>query len=77
MDYVINIRIVKILRILEGMTIDDNNTIIDNDSNFFINSLDNKSPKKQKRNKSINMAIIIQESDFHLLCNLFNRSKYI
>ena len=44
---------------LKGMIIDNDNIIIDNNSNFFTDGLDNKNLKKEKRNESINMAIII------------------
>ena len=38
------------------MTINDDNIIIDNDFNFFVNALDNKSLKNEKRNNNTNMA---------------------
>ena len=40
------------------MTINYNNISIDNNFNFSINGLDNKSLEKKKRNESINIAII-------------------
>ena len=54
---------------LEGITINNNNIIIDNYSNSSINSLNNKSLKNKKRNKSTNIAIITQKPDFDNLCN--------
>ena len=50
---------VKISRMLEKMTINDDDTIINNDSNFSTDSLNKKSLDNKKRNKSINMVIII------------------
>ena len=41
------------------MTIDDDNKIIDNASNFFTDGLNNKSLENEKRNKSTNIIIII------------------
>lgn len=46
MRYINNTIIVKILKILENITIDNNNIIINHNSNFSIDDLDNKSPKK-------------------------------
>ena len=65
----------RILRILEGMTIDNDDIIIDNDFNSFINGLDNKSLENKKWKKNTNIAIIIQEPDFDELCNLCIRTK--
>ena len=44
---------------LEGMTINDNNIIIDNDFNFFMVGLNNKSLKNKKINKNTNIIMII------------------
>ena len=44
---------------LEKMTVDDDNTIINNDSNFATNSLDNKNLKNEKKNEITNKAMII------------------
>ena len=41
------------------MTIDNDNIIINNDFNFFIDSLDNKSLENEKKNKNIDIAIIV------------------
>lgn len=43
---------------LENMTIDNDNKIIDNDSNFSTDDLDNKSLENEKRNENTNMAMI-------------------
>ena len=43
---------------LKNMTIDDDDTIIDNDSNSSINSLDNKTLKNEKKNENTNIAMI-------------------
>lgn len=59
MGYISNVKTIKILRILENMTINDNDTIINNDFNSFTNSLNNKSLENEKRNENINIAIII------------------
>ena len=44
---------------VKNITIDDNNTIIDKNSNFFIYNLNNKSLENKKRNKSSNIEMII------------------
>ena len=44
-----NTKIVKALRILESMTIDNDDTIIKNDSNSFTNGLNNKSLENPKK----------------------------
>ena len=62
---------------LEGMTVDDDDTIIDNNSNSFINSFDNKILENKKGNKSTNIAMITQEPDFDKLYNSCIRSKHI
>ena len=59
------------------MTINNNNIIINNDSKFFTDSSDNKNLKNKKKNKSTNIAMIIQESNFDKLCNLCIGNKYI
>ena len=38
----------KILKILKYIVIGNNNIIINNDFDFFIDSLDNKNPKNEK-----------------------------
>ena len=76
MGHASNARIVRASRMLEGMTVDDNDTIIDNDSNSSTDGLDNKSLENEKRNKSTNMAIITQELDFDELCDPCIGSKY-
>ena len=43
-----NIRIMRELKMLEKMIVDNDNTIINNNLNFFTNSLDNKSLEKEK-----------------------------
>ena len=53
MKHVNNAKIVKVLKILKNMTINDDDTIIDNNSNFFINGLDNKSFKNEKKLKVV------------------------
>lgn len=59
MEYANKAKIVNISKILEGMTIDDDNIIIDNDSNFFTDVIDNKSLENEKRDQSTNMAMIM------------------
>ena len=39
---------------LESMTVDDDVTIIDNDSNFSTDGLDNKSSKNKIKNENTN-----------------------
>lgn len=58
MRYTNNLKIVKVLKIFKDMTINDDNIIIDNNSNFFINSLNRKNLYNEKRNKINNMIII-------------------
>ena len=58
MGYANNTKIVQVSKMLESMTVDNDDTIIDNDSNFFMNGLDNKSLENEKRNKNTNIAII-------------------
>ena len=59
MGHLSNIKIVKVSRMLESMTVNNDDIIIDNDFNFSINGLDNKSLENEKKNESINMSIII------------------
>lgn len=58
MRYTNNLKIVKVLKIFKDMTINDDNIIIDNNSNSFINSLNRKNLYNEKRNKINNMIII-------------------
>ena len=43
---------------LKNITINNNKIIINNDFNFFINGLDNKNIKNEKKYKNINIIII-------------------
>ena len=76
MRYANNITIIKVSRILEGMTIDDDDIIINNNSNSSTNSLDNKRLENEKRNENTNITIITQELDFDELCNPYIESKH-
>ena len=62
---------------LESMTVDNDDIIIDNDFNSSTDDLDNKSLKNEKRNKNTNMTRITQKSDFDELCNPYIGSKHI
>lgn len=43
---------------MDGIIINYNNTSMDNNLNFSINCLDNKSLEKKKRNERINIPMI-------------------
>ena len=49
-EYVSNAKIVKVSRMLETIIVDNDNIIIDNNFNSFIDSLNNKSLENEKRN---------------------------
>lgn len=49
MRYASNLKIVRVLLMLKNMTVDNDNIIIDNNSHFSINNLNNKSLKKEKK----------------------------
>ena len=76
MGHASNARIVRASRMLEGMTVDDDDTIIDNDSNSSTDGSDNESLENEKRNESTNMAMITQEPDFDELCDPCIGSKH-
>ena len=59
MRHASNAKTIKVSRMLEDVIIDDNDIIINNNSNSFIDGLDNKSLENEKLNKSTNIAIII------------------
>lgn len=44
---------------IKAITINENDTIINNNSNFLIDDLINKSLENEKRNKNTNITIII------------------
>ena len=77
MGYASNAKIVRVLKMLKNIIVDNDNIIIDYDSNFSINDLDNKSLKDEKKNESTNTEIIIKKQNFNELYNLYIRSKYI
>ena len=59
MRYASNAKIVKTSKIVEGITINNNDTIIDKNFNIFTDDLNKKNLEIEKRNESTNMAIII------------------
>ena len=58
MGHARNAKIVKASRMLVSMTINDDNIIINNNFNSFMDGLDNKSLEKEKKNKNTNMVMI-------------------
>ena len=58
MRYVSNVKIIRVSKMLESMIIDNDNIIINNNSNSFKNGLNNKNLENKKRNESTNMVMI-------------------
>ena len=76
MGHISNARIVKASRMLKSITVDDDDTIIDNNSNSSTDGSDNENLENKKGNESTNMAIIIKEQDFDDLCDPYIESKH-
>lgn len=54
--YISNVRIIRVLKILKSMTINNDNIIRNNNSNFFIHGLNNKNQENEKKNQKTNIV---------------------
>lgn len=59
MKYISNAKIGKLSKYQKNMTINNDDTIINNDLNSFMDSSNKKSLEKKEINKSTNIVIII------------------